>query len=157
MYHRFCLRHFQCNFHKKFKDILLNDLVWKARVEHQIRKSKNYMDNIEQINSNARRWLDRVPSSQWSLANDGGYRWGIITTNHVEGFNSVLKGARALPVTACVQLIFYRVVKYFDVGRLNVQKWLRDGFIFPKHVVDEIDKEQKKANIHELQAYDRYY
>ena len=72
-YHRFYLRHFQWNFHKKFKDILLKDLVWKVGIEHQIKKFNNYMDNIEQINSNARRWLDRVPSSQWSLVNDGGH------------------------------------------------------------------------------------
>ena len=135
----------------------MNDLFWIAATEHQIRKFNKEIENIGKIDNNARRWLERVPLSQWSLTHNGGHRWGIVITNHVKGFNSVLKGARALPITSYVQLIFYGIVKYFDNGRLDVQKYLKDGHVFTKHVGDEIDKEQKKANTHGLQAYDRYY
>ena len=119
-FHRFCLRHLQCNFHKKFKNTLLKDLFWIAATEHQIRKFNKEIENIGKIDSSARRWLERVPLSQWSLAHDGGHRWGMVTTNHIEGFSSVLKGVRALSITVCVQLIFYRIVIYFDNGRLDV-------------------------------------
>ena len=142
---------------KKFKNALLNDLFWIAAIEHQIRKFNKEMENIGKIDSNARRWLESVPLSQWSFVRDGGHHWGIVTTNYVERFNSVLKGARVLPIIACVQLIFYRIVKHFDNGRLDVQKYLKGWHVFMKHVGDEIDKEQKKANTHGLQAYDRYY
>ncbi|RVW35600.1 hypothetical protein CK203_112562 [Vitis vinifera] len=41
----------------------------------------------------------------------------IMTTNMSEVFNGVLKGARNLPITALVQLTFYRVNSYFTVRR----------------------------------------
>ena len=102
------------------------------------------MDDIEAINRNARRWLENVPLETWSLAHDGGRRWGIITTNHCEVFNAVLKGARALPITACVQLIFYRVVGYFDEGRVVANKRVCDGFTYTKNVVKNIDKYKRE-------------
>ena len=39
-----------------------------------------------------------------------------MTTNISEVFNSVLKGARSLPVTTLVQLTFFRLNSYFVVG-----------------------------------------
>ena len=71
--------------------------------EHQIRKFNKEMENIGNIDINARHLLERVPLSQWSLVHDGRQRWGIVTTNYIEGFNFVLKEAHALPITACVQ------------------------------------------------------
>ena len=106
-YHRFCLRHIRSNFNSKFKNVQLKDLVWLAGTAHQIRKFNANIEKIEAINRNARRWLDSIPTEKWSLAHDGGCRWGITTSNHAEVFNSVLKSARCLPITACVQLIFY--------------------------------------------------
>ena len=50
---------------------------------------------------------------KWALSHDGGRRYGIMTTNKYEVFNSVLKGARCLPVTALVQLTFFRLNSYF--------------------------------------------
>ena len=38
-------------------------------------------------------------------------------TNMYEVFNSVLKGARSLPVTALVQLTFFRLNSYFVIRR----------------------------------------
>ena len=124
---------------------------------HQIRKFNNAMESIGAINRDARRWLENIPLEKWSLTHDGGHRWGIITTNHCEVFNSVLKGARALPITACVQLIFYRVVLYFDEGRVKVNKSVCNGFMYARKVLEKIDIYQKKANVHELQAYNRLY
>ena len=41
----------------------------------------------------------------------------IMTTNIYEVFNSVLKGARSLPVTALIQLTFFRLNSYFVARR----------------------------------------
>ena len=41
-----------------------------------------------------------------ALPHDEGQRYGIMTTNISEASNSVLKGARSLPLTALVQLTF---------------------------------------------------
>ena len=40
-----------------------------------------------------------------------------MTTNMSEVFNSVLKRARSLPVTALVQLTFFRLNRYFVARR----------------------------------------
>ncbi|RYR78557.1 hypothetical protein Ahy_A01g003383 [Arachis hypogaea] len=58
-------------------------------------------------------WLDRILCEQYVLAFDAGYRWGHMTTNLVECINSVLKGARNLPVTALVKTTFYRLNELF--------------------------------------------
>ena len=49
----------------------------------------------------------------WALSHDGGKRYRIMTTNMSEVFNSVLKGARSLPLTALVQLTFSHLNNYF--------------------------------------------
>ncbi|RYQ90194.1 hypothetical protein Ahy_B09g096435 isoform B [Arachis hypogaea] len=79
-FHMFCIRHIESNFLRKFKAPYLQKLVV----------------NID-------------PRKQYALAFDGGYRWGHMTTNLVECINSVLKGARNLPVTALVKATFYRL------------------------------------------------
>ena len=90
-------------------------LVYKAGSAHQLRKFDAIMKEIEKINPEARKWLDEIPVRQWALAHDNGRRYGIMTTNLCEVFNSVLKGARNLPITACVQLTFYRLVNFFNI------------------------------------------
>lgn len=64
------------------------------------------METIGRINPEARRWLEEIPLEKWALAHDNGHRYGIMTTNLTEVFNSVLKGARCLPITTLVQLTF---------------------------------------------------
>ena len=53
--------------------------------------------------------LTTIPFQNWALSHDGGRRYGIMTTNMSEVFNSVLQGARSLPVTALVQLNLFRL------------------------------------------------
>ncbi|RYR13648.1 hypothetical protein Ahy_B04g070530 isoform C [Arachis hypogaea] len=79
-FHMFCIRHIESNFLQKFKAPYLQKLV----------VSIGY-------------------SRTYALAFDGGYRWGHMTTNLVECINSVLKGARNLPITALVKATFYRL------------------------------------------------
>ena len=50
---------------------------------------------------------------KWTLAHDGGNRYGAMTTNLSESFNGILKSARNLPITALVELTYYRCVAYF--------------------------------------------
>ena len=60
------------------------------------------MDTIDQINAEARNWLEHIPLEKWVLSHDGGRRYGIMTTNMSKVFNGVLKGARNLPITTLV-------------------------------------------------------
>ena len=92
-------------------------LAYRAGSQNQIRKFNSTMEEIGKLNPEARQWLESHPFDRWTLAHDGGRRYGLLTTNLSEIFNSVIKGARFLPITACVQLTFYRLVHYFEVRR----------------------------------------
>ncbi|GFZ05470.1 hypothetical protein Acr_17g0010420 [Actinidia rufa] len=64
---------------------------------------------------------------KWILAHDGGYRWGVTTTNDSECYNNVLRGARDLPITSCVEVTFYRLVVTFNDKRRQIESALAKG------------------------------
>ena len=101
-YHRICMRHLARNFMTRFKDKLLKNLVCRAALESTERKFNKNMTTIGRINSEVLQWLEAIPFHLWAISHDGGRRYGIMTTNISEVFNSVLKGARSLSVTALV-------------------------------------------------------
>ena len=49
---------------------------------------------------------------KWTIAHDGGHRNGAMTTNLSDSFKGILKSARNLPITALVELTYYRCVTY---------------------------------------------
>ena len=112
-YHRICMRHLASNFMTQFKDKVLKKLACIAALVSTQRKFNKHMTIIWRINSEALQWLEAIPFQLWALSLDGGRRYGIMTTNISEVFNNVLKGAHSLPVTALVQLTFYRLNSYF--------------------------------------------
>ena len=102
VYHRICMRHLASNFMTRFKDKLLKNLVCRAALVSTERKFNKHMTTIGRTNSETQQWLEAIPFQLWALSHDGGRRYGIMTTNISEVFNSVLKGARSLPVTTSV-------------------------------------------------------
>ena len=112
-YHRICMRHLASNFMNRFKDKILKNLVCIASLATEVGKFNKHMDTIMRINLEAQRWLEAIPFEKWALSHDGSRRYGIMITNMPEVFNSVLKGAQSLPVTALVQLTFFRLKTYY--------------------------------------------
>ena len=56
--------------------------------------------------------------AQWALAYDeGGFRYGIMTTNSLESFNHVFTRVRSLPVSGIVEFAFHKCNEYF------VKRW----------------------------------
>ena len=100
-YHRICMCMSSC----------------RAAIATTPRKMNRHMATIGRINSEAQQWLEAIPLPLWALSHDGGRRYGIMTTNMSEIFNSVLKGARSLPLTTLVQLTFSRLNSYFVARR----------------------------------------
>ena len=72
-----------------------------------------YRTGIQAIDPKAWAYLNEIDKSKWCLAYDGNHRWGCLTTNNSESFNNVLKGARHLPIVACIDASFNRTVKLF--------------------------------------------
>ncbi|CAH1444414.1 unnamed protein product [Lactuca virosa] len=90
-FHRYCLRHFINNFYDKFRNSELKALAYRAGSQNQIRKFNSIMEEIGKLNPHARHWLESHPLNRWTLAYDGGRRYGLLTTNLSEIFNSVLR------------------------------------------------------------------
>ena len=95
-----------------------------------------------------------IPLEIWALAHDEGRRYGIMTTNMSEVFNSVLKGARNLPIIALVQLTFFRLNSYFVARREQGAKRLA----FDEQYIPYVDAQIKacvgKAGSMEIVLYD---
>ena len=111
------MRHLASNFMTHFKEKLLKNLLCRAALATKQRKFNRHMTTIGRINSEAQQWLEAIPLEIWALSYDGDKRYGIITTNMSEVFNSVLKGAHNLPITALVQLTFFCLNSYFVARR----------------------------------------
>ena len=77
-----------------------------------------------------------------------------MTTNISEVFNSVLKGARSLPVTALVQLTFFRLNIYFVARRELGANRLSFDEQFTPYVDDQIQGYVVKAEYMEIVLYD---
>ncbi|XP_023872225.1 uncharacterized protein LOC111984837 [Quercus suber] len=88
--HRYCLRHLCSNVNTRWKNETLKNLVWRAASATQERKFNATFDSIENVNRDAHRYLKDVPKEKWALTFDNGYRYGAMTTNVSECFNSVL-------------------------------------------------------------------
>ncbi|XP_023766923.1 uncharacterized protein LOC111915503 [Lactuca sativa] len=149
----YCLRHFINNFYDKFRNSELKALAYRAGSQNQIRKFNSIMEGIGKLNPHAREWLESHPLNRWTLAHDGGRRYGLLTTNLSEIFNSVLKGARFLPITACVQLTFYRMVHYFEVRRPLGSSSQAHGDAHTPHVVVKQLALMAKSSAHSLRSF----
>ena len=90
-YQRICMRYLSSNFMTRFKDKLLKNLVCRPASATKQRKFNKHMATIWRIILKAQQWLEAIPLEIWALAHDGGRRYGIMTTNMSEVFNSVLK------------------------------------------------------------------
>ena len=77
-----------------------------------------------------------------------------MTTNMYEVFNSVLKGARSLPITALVQLTFFRLNSYFVARREQGYNILSSNEQYTPYVDAKIKAHVVKDGSFELVLYD---
>ncbi|CAI0454491.1 unnamed protein product, partial [Linum tenue] len=115
---RWCIRHFKSNWNHHFKRRKLADSLWWIAVAYQEKKFKEKMQNIRQICPEGAQWLDQHDLEMWTFHKDGGHRWGIATTNSSESINNVYRECRALPISAIVEMTFWKTNRWF-VNRLH--------------------------------------
>ena len=119
LHHRWCMRHFCSNFYracgsKEFSDDLQDCCL--AFSEKRFANLYNTLLANRSLNAGGQEFLNRhIPfTKKWARAFDeDGRRYGQMTSNMAECFNKVLKGVRALPVTAIVQYTFTKLNEYF--------------------------------------------
>ncbi|PHU01384.1 hypothetical protein BC332_31171 [Capsicum chinense] len=112
-FHRFCVRHLKSNFQSYFSNRNLSDLMWNAASAYQVRKFETLMWEIREENEETYEYLMQFLLDKWTTSHDDGKRWGVLTTNLSESFNSLLKKARGLPVTVMVRLTLEKIVERY--------------------------------------------
>lgn len=65
--------------------------MWRATSAHQVRKFESMIWQIKEENIEAHEYLMEIPLDKWTVSNDDGKRWGVLTINLSESFNRVLK------------------------------------------------------------------
>ena len=88
-------------------------MVMWVGMENQVRKYQITRSRITQLSANGDLYLRYVSLHKWTLAHNGGHRYGVMTANLSESFNGILKSARNLPITTLVELTYYHCVAYF--------------------------------------------
>lgn len=155
MFHRFCLRHIASNFNERFHDKHLMEMIMKAGHANQLWKFNAIMEAIRNYNSDAGKSLDEIPLEMWTLAYDGGRRYGVMTTHLPACLDVLLKGAQNLPITAMVQSIFIKLAQYFNNRRTKIQAQLKEGQLFSKYAINKFDRYVEKSKRHTVTIFDR--
>ena len=132
VFHRHCLRHVISNFNMYFQDATLKSLALKVGYATQEAKFELYMQPIKEVEIEALRkkrrtkqqesepdssimpytYLMKEDLDMWTQLHDGGYRYGVMTTNVSECFNGVLTGAHGLPIAVMVEFTHCKLVAY---------------------------------------------
>ncbi|XP_025703098.1 uncharacterized protein [Arachis hypogaea] len=154
-FHMFCIRHIESNFLRKFKALYLQKLIVNIGYSRTVREYETRYQRLRERGEAYTNWLDRIPREQYALAFDGGYRWGHMTTNLVECINSVLKGARNLPVTALVKATFYRLNELFTQKRAEAEARINAGHVFSELVTSKLHANQRAAGNIQVSCFDR--
>ncbi|XP_029151648.1 uncharacterized protein [Arachis hypogaea] len=154
-WHMYCIRHIGSNFLRRFKAPYLHKLVVNtgySRTEQEY--NKNYQ-RLKERGEAYTQWCDEIGVERWVLAFDGGHRWGHMTTNLVECINSVLKGARNLPVTALVRSTFYRLNELFTRKSTEAHERLRNGFTYSEFATKRVEESFRRAGNVVVNRFDR--
>jgi hypothetical protein len=129
--HRWCSHYFTANIWKKQQS---KEVIAKLKALCKVKEEEKFKARLKELekilNNDANAWLFEQLSekSKWALAFDeGGSRYGIMTTNISEVFTIVLKGICSLPVTGIVDYNFYKCNEYFMSRWEKVRQSLAKG------------------------------
>jgi hypothetical protein len=115
----------------------------------------------QMMNPEAKEWLEEqmVNKHKWANAFDeGGCRYGVNNTNLPEVINKVLKGIRAMPVSAIVEYTFYKINSHFvhrwKKAKDHIDRGLRGVNIFGKAAEKHLTEQGLKAASMRAELFD---
>jgi hypothetical protein len=115
------------------------------------------LTSLREKNPRAGAWLDKIPKEKWAQSYDEGRRYGHMTTNLAECFNGVLKGSRALPITALVKATFYRLTSWHSHHKDEARTMLMAGHRYCEELSKAIAENNRKARSHVVRSFSREY
>ena len=99
--------------------------------------------------------MDQIPKSKWTQAYDKGKQYDHMTTNLAKCMNSVLKGARALPIVALVNETFNKINDSFVTNGIKIMNMINAGHRYSKDVYVMMQENQHIATSHYVRMYVR--
>jgi hypothetical protein len=93
---------------QKNKEVI-GKLKLLASVHTEDKFKELHKDLLKDLNEKAKDWLDyeMEDNDKWAqVYNEGGMRWGIMTTNYSESVNNVFKGIRSRPISGIIEYSF---------------------------------------------------
>ncbi|XP_015953842.1 uncharacterized protein LOC107478216 [Arachis duranensis] len=151
----FCIRHIGSNFLRAFKVPHLQKLVVNIGYSRTVEEYNINYKRLEERGEAYARWCDAIGLRHWVLAFDEGHRWGHMTTNLVECINSVLKGARNLPVLALVRATYYRLNELFTRKSADAHERKRAGYTYSAFAQQRIEASMQHAGNIVVHRFDR--
>ncbi|XP_025627980.1 uncharacterized protein [Arachis hypogaea] len=156
VFRAYCIRHVAANFALTFKDkdsrrMLVNAAYTKTEAEFYY-----WFDIMRTENPAMCEWANRMEYDKWTQHEDGGRRFGHMTTNISECVNSVLKGTRNLPVTVLVQSTYGRLAQLFVVRGQTAEAQLGSGNEFCQALAKAIDRNLRDSGCFTVTLYDRH-
>nr|AAN04209.1 Putative retroelement [Oryza sativa Japonica Group]ABG65916.1 transposon protein, putative, Mutator sub-class [Oryza sativa Japonica Group] len=159
VHHRWCMRHFSANFHKAGADkYQTKELLRICQIDEKWIFERDVEALRQRIPEGPRKWLEDelLDKDKWSRAYDrNGRRWGYMTTNMAEQFNSVLVGVHKLPVTAIVSFTFMKCNDYFVNRHDEALKRVQLGQRWSTKVDSKMKVQKSKANKHTARCFDK--
>jgi hypothetical protein len=150
LHHRWCMRHFVANFYRACKSKELSKDLTHVCVAFTIDAfDARYNKLFAAVKEGGQDFLTRNFSEKHKWArthDDGGRRYGDMTSNLVECFNNVLKGARSLPVTAIVEYTFFKLNEYFQKHSEETAKWIGEEMDYPEKVDEWLQLQVSKSS-----------
>ncbi|XP_016195308.1 uncharacterized protein LOC107636302 [Arachis ipaensis] len=134
------------------KHVVRSDGVGYSRIVEEY--NINYK-RLEERGEAYARWCDAIGLRHWVLTFDEGHRWGHMTTNLVECINSILKGARNLPVLALVRATYYRLNEIFTRKSAETHERKRAGFNYSVFAQHRIEANIQRAGNIVVHRFDR--
>uniref|UniRef100_K3ZZ77 SWIM-type domain-containing protein n=1 Tax=Setaria italica TaxID=4555 RepID=K3ZZ77_SETIT len=151
--HRWCMRHFAANMSRRQKS---NRVIGKLKLLCKVHTEREFCEKLEDLvkdlNDDAKEWLkgEMEDKDKWAQAFDeGGMRWGIMTTNFSESLNGVFKGIRSRPVAGIIEYTFEKCNAYF-VNRWGKAREMLDQGYRIGQVADDYLSEAELRSVHHL-------
>ncbi|KAJ0078287.1 hypothetical protein Patl1_37263 [Pistacia atlantica] len=104
-----CMHYLSESVGKEFKNSRLVHVLWKAANATTTLAFKDRMAEIEDISSEAAKWIQQFPPSRWALVHFAGTRYGQLSSN-IEEFNRWILEARELPIIQVIEQIHRKLI-----------------------------------------------
>ncbi|XP_016186274.1 uncharacterized protein LOC107627983 [Arachis ipaensis] len=155
-YQAFCIRHVAANFSLSFKGTDAKRLLVNAAYTKTEAEFRYWFDIIWTENPTMCDWANIIDYDKWTQHQDGGRRFGHMTTNISKCVNSVLKGTRNLLVTALVKSTYGRLAELFVIRGQMVEAQLASGAKFCQSFMKAMERNLRDFRCFTVTLFDRH-